>query len=29
VDTVGHLIRFEAFDTFMAALKPFLAKVYG
>jgi N-formylmaleamate deformylase len=29
VDTVGHLIRFEAFDTFMAALEPFLAKVYG
>jgi N-formylmaleamate deformylase len=28
VDTVGHLIRFEAFDTFMAALEPFLAKVY-
>jgi N-formylmaleamate deformylase len=28
VDTVGHLIRFETFDTFMAALKPFLAKVY-
>ena len=28
VDTVGHLIRFEAFDTFMGALKPFLAKVY-
>lgn len=29
VATVGHLIRFEAFDTFMAALKPFLARVYG
>ncbi len=28
VDTVGHLIRFEAFDTFVAALKPFLVKVY-
>jgi N-formylmaleamate deformylase len=28
VDTVGHLIRFEAFDTFMAGLKPFLAKAY-
>ena len=29
VDTVGHLIRYEAFDTFMAALERFLAKVYG
>jgi N-formylmaleamate deformylase len=28
VDTVGHLIRFEAFNTFMGALKPFLAKLY-
>ncbi len=28
VDTVGHLIRYEAFDTFMAALKPFLVKAY-
>jgi hypothetical protein len=25
---VGHLIRFEAFDTFMAALKPLLEKAY-
>ena len=29
VETVGHLIRYEAFDTFMGALRPFLAKVYG
>lgn len=29
VDTVGHLIRYEAFDTFMAALEPFLAQVYA
>jgi len=29
VDTVGHLIRFEAFETFVGALKPFLARVYG
>jgi N-formylmaleamate deformylase len=29
VDTVGHLIRYEAFDTFMAALGPFLAKIYS
>jgi N-formylmaleamate deformylase len=29
VDTVGHLIRFEAFESFMAALSPFLAKVYN
>ncbi|MBN1249624.1 MAG: alpha/beta hydrolase [Anaerolineae bacterium] len=29
VQTVGHLIRYEAFATFMAAFKPFLAKTYG
>jgi N-formylmaleamate deformylase len=29
VDTVGHLIRYEAFDIFMAALEPFLARVYA
>ncbi|MDF1513090.1 MAG: alpha/beta hydrolase [Anaerolineae bacterium] len=29
VDTVGHLIRYEAFDMFMGALKPFLDRVYG
>lgn len=29
VETVGHLIRYEAFDTFIKALKPFLDKVYG
>jgi N-formylmaleamate deformylase len=28
VDTVGHLIRFEALDTFMGGLIPFLAKAY-
>jgi pimeloyl-ACP methyl ester carboxylesterase len=29
VESVGHLIRYEAFGTFMGALKPFLEKVYG
>ncbi len=29
VDSVGHLIRYEALDRFLAALKPFLAKVFG